>query len=63
MEKTLQAAQLKVSKFQKQIMVSKVFPKTNQTHFPGRLLAKVSTKRESMFFLQEDILSFVLTLR
>ena len=29
---------LKVSKFRKQIMVSKLLPKTNQTHYPGRLL-------------------------
>ena len=29
---------LKVNKFRKQIMVSKLLPKTNQTHYPGRLL-------------------------
>ena len=29
---------LKVSIFQKQIMVSKLLPKTNQTQYPGRLL-------------------------
>ena len=29
---------LKVSKSQKQIMVPKLLPKTNQAHYPGRLL-------------------------
>ena len=29
---------VKVSKFGEQIMFSKLLPKTNQTHYPGRLL-------------------------
>ena len=55
---------LKVSKFRKQIMVSKLFSKkqTKLTTLEDYYL-KVNTKREPMFFLQEDRLSFVLTLK
>ena len=55
---------LKVSKSRKQFMVSWILPKNE--HWISALEVyyfKVNTKRESMFFLQEDRLSFVLTLK
>ena len=31
-------SELKISKFRKQIIFPKLLPKTNQAHYPGRLL-------------------------
>ena len=56
---------VKVSRFQKQIMVSKLLPKTKANLLSWKITyyLKVNTKRESMFFLHEDRLSFVLNLK
>ena len=43
-------------------MVPKLLPKTNQAHYPGRLLLQGQYKRESIFLQKEDRLSFCINL-
>ena len=55
---------LKVSKSRKQFMVKWILQKNERwISALEDYYFKVNTKRESMFFLQEDRLSFVLTLK
>ena len=56
-------AVLKVSKFRKQIMVSKLLPKNKPNSLSWKITTSRLIQKESMFFLQEDRLSFVLTLK
>ena len=55
---------LKVSKFRKQIMVSNLLSKNKPNPLSWKITtSRLTQKRESMFFLQEDRLTFVLTLK